>query len=99
MQAVQAAEGVRQKSKADAFTTWAYGGGAALTTYLGSLKSADDTYTASVKSALNTAANIGISVPNAGSGSQVGNVLLGNSGYGLLPSFAGSTSTELGAIA
>src|SRR5262249_40655380 len=100
MQAVQKAEGVRQASKAAAFTTWAFGGASALTTYLAALVSADDAYTASVKSALNTAANVGISVPNTGPGSQVGMVMLGNFGYGAqLPSFAGSTSTTLGQYA
>src|SRR5262249_23674449 len=100
MIAVQKAEGVRQASKAAAFTTWAFGAGSALTTYLAALVWADDAYTGSVKSALNTAASVGITAPNSGPSSQTGNVQLGNFGYGtMLPSFGGSTSAELGSIA
>ena len=99
MTAVAKAEGERQTAKAAAFTTWACGAGSALTTYLAALVAADDACTASVKAALNTAANVGITVPNARPASQVGNVVLGNSGYGPPPSFLGSTSTTLGQYA
>jgi hypothetical protein len=99
MTTVAKAEGVRQAAKAAAFATWAYGAGSALTTYLAALVSADDAYTASVKAAVNTAANVGISVPNTGPSSQVGMVTLNNSGYGPPPSFAGSLSTTLGQYA
>lgn len=50
--AVAAAEGVRQGSKAAAFTTWAYGTGATLTTYQTALSDADAVYFNAVKVAL-----------------------------------------------
>ena len=97
MQAVAAAEGVRQTAKTAAFATWAFGSGATLTTYLSSLKSADKTYLDAISAAINTAGAVGISVPNAAGSAQVGDVILGNSGS--FAPFTGSYSSTLGKYA
>jgi len=96
IRAVATAEAARQVSKAAAFTTWAYGTGSSLTTYLASLVTADNTYITAVQTAANTAGGIGNSVPNAGSSSQIGIVTLGLVGQtGPIP----SASTTFGAVA
>jgi hypothetical protein len=61
--AVRKAEGIRQTAKAAAFATWAFGQGAALTTYVTALETADNTYIASVNSAASTLGVIGLPTP------------------------------------
>jgi hypothetical protein len=82
-QAIQKAEGIRQTAKAAAFTTWAYGQGAALATYITALETADNTYIASVNSAASTLGVIGLPTPGqvgpAGA-AALGNVVIGNIG-------------------
>jgi hypothetical protein len=93
--AVMKAEGVRQVAKAAAFTTWAFGTGGTLTTYITALEAADNAYLTSVNSAQSTAGGIGNSVPNAGSASQVGLVTLGGvgTGGGVSPGLASASAT------
>jgi hypothetical protein len=54
IQAVAAAEGVRQTAKLAAFNTWNFQPGAPLTTYNAAILAADQAYVAAIKSAANT---------------------------------------------
>jgi hypothetical protein len=100
LRAVALAEQTRQLAKTAAFNTWAFGTGAALTTYTAALEAADNAYIASVNAAASTLAGFGISVPNAGPASQAPVVTSGNLGQGG-PSagITGSLSTTFGSVA
>jgi hypothetical protein len=81
--AVQKAEGIRQTAKTAAFTAWAFGQGAALTTYVTALETADNTFIAAVNSAASTLGVIGLPYPGqlgpAGA-AALGSTVIGNVG-------------------
>lgn len=97
MATVARIEGVRQTAKAAAFATWAFQPGTPLTTYITAMEAADNAYLTALNAALSTAGGVGISVPNAALASQVGDVVLGNTGS--FGPFTGSLSTTLGKYA
>jgi hypothetical protein len=81
--AVRKAEGIRQAAKAAAFATWAFGQGAALTTYVTALETADNTYIASVNSAASTLGVIGSVYPGQlgpGGAAPLGSTVIGSVG-------------------
>jgi hypothetical protein len=82
-QAVIKAEGVRQSAKAAAFTTWAYGTGSALTTYVTALETADNAYITAVNAAASTAGVVGATPPGLlgpGGAAALSATVLGNVG-------------------
>lgn len=100
MKAIYLAEQTRQTAKLNAFNTWAFGVGGALSTYVAALEAADNAYITAANSAASTAGAVGITVPNAGPASQAPVVILGGvgglSGQGVaLP----CGSTTFGAVA
>jgi hypothetical protein len=100
LRAVYAAEQTRQLAKTSAFTTWAYGTGAALTTYTTALEAADNAYITSVNSAASTLGAFGITLPNAGPSSQTPVVTSGNLGQGgPCAGITGSMSANFGSVA
>src|SRR5258706_9369735 len=92
--AVRAAEGVRQVAKAAAFVTYGFVQ-ANLAAYLTALEAADNAFITSTNAAASTAGALGYTIPNSGTPNP-GNVIIADNGSFAL--IAGQTAT-LGAIA
>jgi hypothetical protein len=100
--AVGKAEGIRQAAKAAAFATWNYQQGAAFTTYVTALETADNAFITAVNAAASTSGPIGLPPPallGPGGAAALPGTVLGNAGMtATSPGLGFSTSRGYGPV-